>query len=307
MSLKSKSVILAITCLISIAVILETVFLMYGWGVLAKIVCYGVSALGIILGALFFFLKKDALFKTCFILVVCAFIVVTCIGLISKLSGLNDYNSDGDKIARLVEIIKGTGSWGKLVFVIIQILQVLILPLPAVVCYVPGTQIWGALTATLLASLGVFIGSVIAYFIGKVFGRRVVVWIAGDETVDKYAAYIGSRGKFIFLLMQILPFFPDDVLCMIAGLSAMNFPFFIATIAIIRPMIIAAYCYLGTGSLIPFSGWGIYVWIAIFIVCIALALLSLKYQDRVEKWLVSKFKKKEKPAEPDKEDKEGSD
>ena len=179
-----------------------------------------------------------------------------------------------------------------IVFVLIQILQVVILPLPAVVCYVPGSRIWGAGIATLLASAGVLIGSLTAYFIGRFFGKRAVEWIAGKETTEKYINYIGNKGKIIFVLMQILPFFPDDILCMIAGLTAMNFPFFLAVMVIIRPMIIAAYCYLGNGSVIPFSGWGIPVWIAIFTVCIVLALLSLKYQDRVEKWLVAKLRKK---------------
>ncbi len=73
---------------------------------------------------------------------------------------------------------------------------------------------------------------------------------------------------------------------------------------IVRPMIIAAYCFLGNGSVIPFSGWGIPVWIAIFAVCIVLALLSLKYQDRVEKWLVSKFKKKKGEEEKESQQKQ---
>ena len=71
---------------------------------------------------------------------------------------------------------------------------------------------------------------------------------------------------------------------------------------LVRPIIIALYCYLGTGSIIPFSGWGIPVWIAIFAVCVVLAVLSFKYQDRIEKWLVSKFRKKNKDEEKNKDE-----
>lgn len=63
---------------------------------------------------------------------------------------------------------------------------------------------------------------------------------------------------------------------------------------LVRPLIIAAYCFLGNGTVIPFEGWGIPVWIAIFVACIALAALSLKYQGRFEKWLISKFSKNKK-------------
>ncbi|MDE6104060.1 MAG: hypothetical protein K2G38_00020, partial [Clostridia bacterium] len=92
---------------------------------------------------------------------------------------------------------------------------------------------------------------------------------------------------------------PDDILCMVAGRTSMNFPFFFLPMLLVRPLIISAYCYLGNGTLIPFSGWGIPVWIAIFAVCIVLAVLSFKYQERIEKWLVSKFgrRKAEKTAE----------
>ena len=126
---------------------------------------------------------------------------------------------------------------------------------------------------------------------GRLFGKRAVVWIAGGDTVEKYTSYIGKKGKVIFLLMQILPFFPDDILCMVAGLGSMNFAYFITVMIAVRPAIIALYCFLGNGSLIPFSGWGIPVWIAVFAVCIVLAVLSLKYGDRVEKWLISRFNK----------------
>ena len=95
--------------------------------------------------------------------------------------------------------------------------------------------------------------------------------------------------------MQILPFFPDDILCMVAGLTAMNFPFFLATMILVRPLVIAAYCY---GSLIPVDQpWGIAVWVTIFVVCIVLAVLSFKYQERFENWLVNKFSRKKSKTE----------
>ncbi|MDE7182113.1 MAG: VTT domain-containing protein [Clostridia bacterium] len=289
---KTKITVFIINLLLCALIVLFTALFMGGWGVLIKTVFYGIAAIGGVFGVVTFILRKLALLKSGFVLVACAFAVVLSVALISKFAGLNAYPTDGEKIDRLTQIIKGTGSWGMAVYVLIQVLQVVILPLPAAVCYIPGSQIWGALTATLLASLGVLIGSVIAYFIGRLFGKKVVIWIAGKETTEKYASYIAGKGKFIFVLMQILPFFPDDILCMVAGLTSMNFPFFFLTMLLVRPLIISAYCYLGNGTLIPFSGWGIPVWIAIFALCIVLAVLSFKYQERIEKWLVSKFSRR---------------
>lgn len=301
MSKKEKLLIFIFNTLLCITSVIVTATLMDGWGVFVLVVCYAIPSIGLIIGILSFALEKQMILKSCFVVMVCVFIVLTTIAVISKTARLNDYKSDTEKIERLTEVIRNTGEWGMVVYVLIQILQVVILPLPAVVCYVPGSGIWGAGIATLLASTGVVIGSVIAYSIGRFFGKKAVIWIAGKETTDKYINYIGNKGKTIFVLMQILPFFPDDILCMIAGLTSMSFPFFLAVMVLVRPLIIAAYCYLGNGSVIPFSGWGIPVWIAIFAVCIVLAVLSFKYQDRVEKWLVSKFRKNRKPEDENKD------
>ena len=91
--------------------------------------------------------------------------------------------------------------------------------------------------------------------------------------------------------MQLLPCFPDDVLCMAAGLSAMSYPFFIITISIVRPIYIAAVSWLGTGDIIPFRGWGIPVWILIFAVCGVIFVLYAKNQEKVENFMKRIFRK----------------
>ena len=292
MHARAKIIILSILIALCAFIIFGTVFLMSGWGILVRVALYAAGGAGILLGVLFFILKKDALLKTALVLIACVAVVLTSVIILNYTAHLNELNTNEEKIDRLISIIKGAGAWPMLVYVLIQILQVVILPLPAVVCYLPGLAIWEPWEATLLASTGVLIGSLICYFLGKFFGRRVVEWIAGKETTDKYASYLGKRGKVLFVMMQILPFFPDDILCLIAGLTGMNFWFFLATMIIVRPAIVATYCYLGSGEIIPFSGWGIPVWIAIFVVCIVLAVLSFKYQDKLEDWLRRKIFKK---------------
>ena len=294
MSNKGKLTVLIVNILMCVGLILLTYFFMSGWGVLVRAAFYAIAGVGIAASVVAFFWNKIAVLKTAFILLIVAVVMLVAFIVISEVGHLNDYDSDEEKISGLVKIISDTGAWGMAVYVLIQVLQVVILPLPAVVCYVPGAIIWGAPMATLLASIGVIMGSVIAYFIGRIWGKKAVIWIAGKETTEKYSAYFGKRGKGIFVIMQILPFFPDDILCMIAGLTSMNFVYFLVVMCTVRPAIISVYCFLSGGSVIPFSGWGIYVWIAIFVVCIVLAVLSFKYQYKFESWLISKFSRRKK-------------
>lgn len=286
--------IFAINTLLCILTILSTALFINDWSVPVKLACYGIAVVGLIFGIVTYLLEKVTLLKGCFVIAVCVFSLIVIVALLGSFTDLGEYKSDADKIEKLVQIIRNTGRWGMLVYVLIQILQVVILPLPAAVCYIPGSLIWNGWTATLLASLGVVIGSVIAYVIGRVFGKKVVMWIAGRQTTEKYMDYIGSKGKIIFILMQILPFFPDDILCMVAGLTSMNFLFFMVTMIVIRPLIIAAYCFFGSGTVIPFEGWGIGAWIAIFMGFAVLAVLSFRYQDRFEQWMIGKFSKHRK-------------
>ena len=287
MTTKNKILLQAANVLLCAAIILLTAFFMSGWSVLVQAAFYAVAAAGLAAEAVFLFIKKEILIKLTFIAELIAVVLLSVFVLLGVFADLNAYPTDREKIEAVITLVRSTGEWGMLVFVLIQFLQVVVLPLPAVVCYVPGAVIWSPLTATLLASAGVIAG-----FLGRKFGRKALVWLAGKDAAEKYADYIGNRSKGIFLIMQILPFFPDDVLCIIAGITAMNFPYFAGVIVLVRPLIIAAYCFLGNGSIIPFSGWGIPVWLAIIAVFATLAVLSFKYQKRFEDWLFSKFSRK---------------
>ena len=294
MKIRSKILIFSIITALCLYIGLGSVWLMEGWGVWIRAALHIVGAVGFVAGIVFLIIKKDALLKTDLVLISCFALVYTAVVILNFTANLSELETDGEKINRLTELLKSAGGWSMAVFVLVQILQVVVLPLPAVVCYLPGVAIWGPLTATLLASAGVLLGAAICYLLGRLFGRRVVEWIAGREATEKYADYLGRKGKTLFVIMQILPFFPDDILCLVAGLTKMNFPFFIATMIIVRPAIVAMYCYLGSGSVIPFSGWGIPVWIAIFAVCVVLAVLSFKYQDKLESRLKRLFTKNKK-------------
>lgn len=292
-----KITILSVLVLLSVYVITGAALLMTGWSMFVHVALYIAGGIGIVAGVLFYIFKRDALLKTAMTLMACVAVVLSVVIILNYTAGLNSLESNDKKIEALATLIKSAGGLSMAVYVVVQILQVVILPLPALVCYVPGVYIWGPWIAALLASLGVIIGALICYFIGRIFGRRVIEWIAGKENTQKYADFLGKRGKVLFVLMQILPFFPDDILCMIAGMTKMNFPFFLITIFVVRPAIVATYCFLGSGTVIPFSGWGIPVWIAIAAVCIVLAVLSFKYEDKIEAFLKKLVSRKHSTGE----------
>ena len=117
------------------------------------------------------------------------------------------------------------------------------------------------------------------------------MWILGKEDTEKWRKKL-ERGKYLFFLMMIFPFFPDDILCLIVGATTtISYKFFIITNLITRPFAIFGTTFIGSGELIPFSGWGIPVWIIIGILFVIAMILSFKYKDKIENFVYNLGKK----------------
>ena len=186
----------------------------------------------------------------------------------------------------------GATAW--LIFFLIQLAQVIVLPIPAQLTTVAGTLIFGGWMAFLISTLAVILGSVIAFAIGRKLGVDVAIKISDKQTVDKYRDLLTKKGILFLPIMFIFPLFPDDLLCFIAGTTKMSWLYFLIVTVISRPIGLGAICFFGSGDIIPFSGWGIPVWIVIFILLGVTAFFLLKYQNKIIEWTIKTFGKKTK-------------
>lgn len=191
-----------------------------------------------------------------------------------------------------------------LMLFLIQLLQVVVLPIPAQITTVAGVLIFGSLQCFFISSVAVILGSIICFAIGKWLGVKVAYKLASKELVDKYRKLLNKKGKVLLPLAFLLPCFPDDLLCFIAGATTMTYRYFIITTLLTRIVGVAGICFLGSGDFIPFSGWGIPVWIVIGIVSLVIAILFLKYQDNIEEWVINKVTKKGKKDNEKSQEKE---
>lgn len=198
------------------------------------------------------------------------------------LCGLKEIFSSAEA---LQEAVAATGAWGMVVYVLIQFLQVTFIPLPAMVTTLAGTALFGPFTASILSLVGIMLGSVFAFWLGDKFGEKICVWIAGKEATEKYSKLLYEKGKYLFFLMMLFPLFPDDVLCLIAGMTSMSFRYFFITIILTRPIGIFMTCYLGSGQIIPYSGWGLIVWGIIIAIMLVLFICAYKFQPQIEERL----------------------
>lgn len=209
-------------------------------------------------------------------------------------------------IEALREYIESSGNWAVWVFILFQFLQVVILPIPSTVTVMAGVALFGPLKCSIFSFIGIFIGSVLAFGIGRWLGYKVVSWIVGKEDLDKWLKKIKGKDYLILSIMFLLPLFPDDVLCFIAGLSSMTWGYFLVMIFVTRALSITLSAY--SFDTIPFTTWwGILCWALIISAVVALFWLVCKYSDKIDWFIKNKLgfknlKKRKKTTDKKKED-----
>ena len=207
---------------------------------------------------------------------------------------------------RYKEYLESAGGWMPLLYIVLQYLQVVVLPIPGFVSTVAGVALFGPTKAMLCSLVGIILGSLTAFIIGRKIGYKAVAWMVGKEDLDKWLKKIKGKDYLILSIMFLLPLFPDDVLCFIAGLSSMTWGYFLVMIFVTRALSITLSAY--SFDTIPFTTWwGILCWALIISAVVALFWLVCKYSDKIDWFIKNKLgfknlKKRKKTTDKKKED-----
>lgn len=195
-----------------------------------------------------------------------------------------------NSIEKIRDIVQSGGVFSFLIFIIFQILQTTILQIPAIFVTIAGAVIFGRWPAFIMSYIAVMIGSLIMFWVGRKAGRKFLNWMIGKDSSEKWIDRM-SRGKYLFFLMMLFPMFPDDILCVVAGLTNMSFSFFFWTNILARGVGIACTVFFGSGAIIPFHGWGLIVWAIIIVVIAILFYLSVRYKSKIDDIIKLLFKR----------------
>ena len=140
------------------------------------------------------------------------------------------------------ELILAKGAWAPLVFMGLQIVQIIVPVIPGGLTCVAGVVIFGAFWGFIYNYISICLGSILVFFISRTFGRSIVIRIFGEELYDKYKGKLNEdRYDKFFALAIFLPVAPDDFLCYLTGLTEMSVRKFVAIILLCKPLSIFAY------------------------------------------------------------------
>ena len=177
--------------------------------------------------------------------------------------------------------------YSHLVFFLIQLISVILAPIPSNLTAAAGGLLFGTLPAFGLTAAAVTLGSAIVFQLGRLLGKPFVERFVSGSVLEKYAEVIRrKRDSFLFLAF-LFPFFPDDILCIMAGLTEIPFRRFLLLVAAARPWGLLVASAVG-GSVLHIPLWAM---VLLGLGGVAVFLLAMKYGERFERVILEKLKR----------------
>ncbi len=285
MSEKTKATFSVSAVIFSILLMIECLFLYDEYPVYMPVLGIITTFLCALICVIAIQQRKETIFKITFLSLVFGCLAMAIFLGLLKTGGLEIIqNEDG-----LAELMGKAGVWGPIAYILIQFLQVTFVPIPSALTVLAGMSMFSIPEVVLYSTIGMIIGSMFAFFLGRAFGVKLVVWMVGAKTYYKYQKMLKGRDKMMLFLMFLFPVFPDDLLCMFAGVLGMSYGTFFIMQIITRPIGITVTCLSAeTISFIPFdTWWGILIWIILGVGLCVMMFAVWKYSSRLEKYMVT--------------------
>jgi len=123
---------------------------------------------------------------------------------------------------RLNAYVASYGSYAPAVFLGLQILQVLFAPIPGELTGFIGGFLFGVGPGFIYSTIGLTLGSLIAFTISRYFGMPFVRKFVGQEVMAKFDYLMEHKGAFFSFIFFLVPGTPKDYFCYLLGLSPMH-------------------------------------------------------------------------------------
>jgi len=123
---------------------------------------------------------------------------------------------------KIVAFVNSFGPLSVVIFIGLQILQVIVAPIPGEVNGFIGGYLYGPFLGTLYSTIGLTIGSWIAFVLARWLGLPFVERVISPRIIQKYDYFMEHRGILITFILFVIPGFPKDALSYIIGLSHMR-------------------------------------------------------------------------------------
>jgi uncharacterized membrane protein YdjX (TVP38/TMEM64 family) len=222
--------------------------------------------------------------KKIMICILLALIVLGLVGLWFRIplwQRIMDYYRLFSDRNQIRQFISSFGSSAPLIFMLIQILQVLLAPVPGEATGFIGGYLFGAVPGFIYSSIGLTLGSWLNFMVGRFLGERYVRKLIPAHQFEKIDGKIKRQGVIVLFIMFLFPGFPKDYLCLVLGLSTLPVKIFVLLAGIGR--IPGTFVLSLQGAFLYEEN---YVLLGVLIgACLILAFICYAYRERIYLWV----------------------
>lgn len=222
------------------------------------------------------------------ILLIISIILILCLVSYFIYFLLDKYEISNVKTLR--NFIGKFGVWSWIIYLLIQVIistPIFVIPLEDEMWVTLSILLFGVYKGFLLSVAGMILTSSLLYLVGSKFGVKIASKIIGKEELENVQSKFDVKNKLSLPFMYLIPFFPHDVLCVVAGLSKMKFLYFFIVTLFLRSVEIISICFLGK-SFIEWKSLSMFEWCIIGNLAIVDIYLLRKLQNCMENKLNKK-------------------
>ena len=123
--------------------------------------------------------------------------------------------------------ISSYGAYGPLAYILLQVLQVVIAPIPGGAIEFLGGVLFGVKAGFIYSMIGLALGSWLAFSLARIFEKVAVEKFVSEQTLKKFDYLVEHQGAILSFILFLIPGFPKDALCYILGLTPMHLGIFL--------------------------------------------------------------------------------
>jgi len=168
--------------------------------------------------------------------------------------------------------LQSYGAWGPLVLFLLMVAQVFVAIIPGHALMVTAGYVYGTLGLIVIIT-STILGSQIAFFIARQYGRSLIYKIASQKVIERWDGMARNQGTMFYFFAFVLPIFPSDLMCYVAGLGKISARRFLVANVLGRTLVAIGITVIGIFGMHPpvefwivavsvvsilFAGWALY-------------------------------------------------
>jgi uncharacterized membrane protein YdjX (TVP38/TMEM64 family) len=122
---------------------------------------------------------------------------------------------------RILNFVNDYHPYDEVIFILLQILQVVAAPIPGELTGFIGGYLYGPVLGTIYSTIGLTLGSWLAFGLAHFFGMPLLEKVVKKEVIEKFDHFMENQGMLVSFFLFLIPGFPKDYLCYIMGVSRM--------------------------------------------------------------------------------------